>query len=145
MKILSRAIFLAVALAVAACGSPAESHPAQHPAIHVSSPAAATGSTGLSIGDACGEFHTASTQMSAAGVSNLDAMRQYGQQLVKESAELMKESPDPGPSLAHDLGLAGTANLAVAIGFLPKGLAKGLEVAANAVNQVGTDCREAGY
>jgi hypothetical protein len=137
---------VAVPWCILACGCAAGSAPA--PAAHHHHPApvsqTADSAEQLSVSDACGEFRTATSEMSAAGVTNLDAMRQFGDQLAREGAELMnKDHPDPG--LANALGEAGAANLAVAIGYLPDGLQAGLNLAAARMNAVGDDCSDLGY
>jgi hypothetical protein len=94
---------------------------------------------------ACAAFRKAdATAASAnAGPSNIAAVKALGTALIKASLPLTKAHADPG--LAHDLGLAGTVNLAIAVGFMPDGPAASYNLAAKEVNTVGADCKAMGY
>ncbi len=77
--------------------------------------------------------------------TNLKLIKAYGEALIRATKPLNGAKPDPDPTLASALGVAGAANLAIAIGYEPDGVAVAYKAATKDVNAVGADCTAMGY
>ena len=141
--LLSGAIFLA---AITACGSTITTASGSFNSVTNPTTAISANPSALSqAAVACAAFRRADeVALSAhAGPGNIPAVKAFGTALIKASLPLDKSHADRG--LAKDLGLAGTANLAIAVGFEPNGEAAAYNVAVRSVNAVGADCKAIGY
>ncbi|HUY52670.1 MAG TPA: hypothetical protein VMV92_44380 [Streptosporangiaceae bacterium] len=138
------------ALAIAGCGgstpaaqpgpaSPSEALASSHPP-SVPGPAPAAGV-------ACQRFRAATSAEARSDPAGTDiaSIKAYGDALIRATRPLNRASPDPDPALASALGLAGAANLAIAVGYAPHGLQKAYQVATSAVTAVGRKCKALGY
>jgi hypothetical protein len=88
-------------------------------------------------------FRTADSTASAerAGPGNIAAIKAFGTAILKASLKLGKAHADPG--LVKAMGLAGTAQLAIDVGF-PDRVTAGWNEAGKSVNTVGSDCSALG-
>ncbi|MGO9080448.1 MAG: hypothetical protein ACLQDY_15625 [Streptosporangiaceae bacterium] len=129
------------------CGGSARSQVASSPKPTASSATSDVPGSALPGTVACQDFRSATSVMSKEDPTgtNLKLIKAYGKALIRATKPLNVAKPDPDPTLASALGVAGAANLAIAIGYEPDGVAAAYNAATKDVNAVGADCTAMGY
>jgi hypothetical protein len=145
LKIILAAISTGVLLA--GCGGSARSQVASSPKPTASSTTSDVPGSAPPAAMACQDFRSATSIVSKEDPigTNLKLIKAYGEALIEASKPLNVAKPDPDPALVSALGLAGAANLAIAVGYEPQGVAAAYKAATKDVNAVGADCTVLGY
>lgn len=143
-------VLIAAVILLVGCSSGKQGHVAGSPRrSHTASPTS-SGVPGSAppAAIACQKFRAATSALSkvqAQGGTNLGALKKYGDTLIKATKPLNSATPNPDPALTTALSLAGAANLAIAVGYEPHGVAAAYKVATKYVNAVGKGCAALGY
>jgi len=146
---LFKIIFAVMSAGVLLAGCSGSAHSQVASSSKSSAPPTTSGVPGSAppVAIACQAFRSATSTASKENPAgtNLKSIKVYGEALIRASKPLNMAKPDPDPALASDLGLAGAANLAIAVGYEPQGVAAAYKAATKDVNRVGADCTALGY